>query len=484
MIQQDQKDIKAQSKLRRTKIVCTIGPATSTANQIRRLILAGMDVARLNFSHGDHESHRETLRLIRQISKDLGKEIGILQDLGGPKIRIGRLPTQERDLRTGEKVVLSPASTLDPSIIPVNYPYIVEDVAVGDRILLADGLVELKVKEKRGNAVICEVVVGGTVQSHKGINLPSSHIRTPSFTQKDREDLSLGLEERVDFVALSFVRHEQDLEPVEKILDQNQNRPLLIAKIEKAQAIQRLEKILARVDGLMIARGDLGVETPLEEVPIVQKRIIRSTRQSGKPVITATQMLRSMVSSPRPTRAEATDVANAILDGTDALMLSEETAIGGYSIESVEMLDRIARATEPYLKESDFLSEPTSELLPTTPSSISRAACRMAQDLRAAAIVAGTSSGSTARLVARFRPTCPVVGLTPHLQIQRQLTLSWGVIPARVTAFSDTEEMYSLAGLWVLGQGLARQGDRVVVTAGVPVGIPGTTNLVKVIEIE
>jgi len=477
-------NIKIQSEIRRTKIVCTIGPATCTADQIRRLVIAGMDVARLNFSHGDHDSHGQSLRLIRQVSNDLGKNIGILQDLGGPKIRIGKLPNEERELRTGEKVVLSPADALDPSVIPVNYPYIVEDMAVGDRILLADGLVELKVREKKVNTVICEVVLGGIVQSHKGINLPTSNIRTPAFTEKDRDDLVFGLQQGVDFVALSFVRHEKDLEPVWEILYQKTDRPLFIAKIEKGQAIHRLEEILARVDGVMVARGDLGVETALEEVPIIQKRIIRRARQSGKPVITATQMLRSMVSSPRPTRAEATDVANAIFDGTDALMLSEETAMGNYPIESVEIMDRIARATESYLKVTDFINESMPELLPVTPSSISRAVCRMAEDLHAAAIVAGTSTGSTARLVARFRPPCPVVGLTPNIQTHRQLSLSWGVVPALVAPFSDTEQLFGLAESWVLEQELARQGDRVIVTAGVPVGISGTTNLVKVIEIK
>ena len=476
--------IKSQPKLRRTKIVCTIGPSTSTPDEIRGLILAGMDVARLNFSHGEHKTHRQIIRLIREISEGLGKEIGILQDLGGPKIRIGELSVQERRLEPGETLVLRPMTSTDPSVIPVNYPYIVEDVAVGDRILLADGLVELKVREKKVDGVVCEVVLGGIVQSHKGINLPSSNIRTPAFTEKDRKDLLCGLEEKIDLVALSFVRREQDLEPVQEILDQYQSPPLLIAKIEKAEAIHRLEKILAYVDGVMIARGDLGVETPLEDVPIIQKRIIRRARQSGKPVITATQMLRSMVGSPRPTRAEAADVANAILDGTDALMLSEETAVGAYPIEAVKILDRIARATEPYLNENDFLDERTSELLPMTPSSISRAACQMAEDLGAAAIVAGTTSGSTARLVARFRPACPVVGLTPKVVTQRQLTLSWGVIPALVAPFTDTEEMFDLAGLWVLDKGLAQHGDCVIVTAGVPVGVTGTTNLVKVIEIK
>jgi len=469
---------------RKTKIVCTLGPATDSPDRIRELIRAGMDVARLNFSHGDRESHRETIRLLRQVSQELGKAIGILQDLGGPKIRMGELPLEKKELQTGERIILSPKTSRDPSVIPVNYPYIVEDVHVGERILLADGLVELKVEEKKEDRIVCLVVLGGVVHSHKGINLPTTNLRVPTFTDKDRQDLAVGLEEGVDFVALSFVRHERDLEPVQEMLQHDSSPPLLIAKIETAQSIERLEKILAQVDGVMVARGDLGVETPLEDVPIIQKRIIRSARQSGKPVITATQMLRSMVSSPRPTRAEAADVANAILDGTDALMLSEETAVGAYPIEAVKVLDRIARATEPYLNEDDFLDERTPELLPMTPSSISRAACQMAQDLGAAAIVAGTSSGSTARLVARFRPACPVVGLTPKVVTQRQLTLSWGVIPALVAPFADTEEMFGLAGLWILDQGLAQQGDRVIVTAGVPVGVPGTTNLVKVIEIK
>lgn len=472
------------SKFRSTKIVCTIGPATSAADQIRQLVLAGMDVARLNFSHSDHDSHRKAIRLIRQISKDLGKEIGILQDLGGPKIRLGKLPVAERELRPDEQVVLSPMIGLDRSVIPVNYPYIVEDVAVGDRILLADGLVELRVEHKQEDRVFCQVVVGGVVQSHKGINLPTTNIRIPSFTDKDRDDLALGLEEGVDFVTLSFVSHERDLEPVQDMLNQNANRPLLIAKIEKPQAIERLEKILAKVDGVMVARGDLGVEMPLEEVPIIQKRIIRTARQCGKPVITATQMLRSMVSSPRPTRAEATDVANAILDGTDALMLSEETATGAYPIEAVKILNRISRATESQLQQRSLINEPISELLPLTAASISRSACRMAEDLDAAAIVAGTTSGSTARLVARFRPAPPVIGLTPSHQTQRQLTLSWGVLPALVTPFSDTEHMLALAGSWVLERGLARRGDRLVVTAGTPLGTPGSTNLLKVIEVK
>jgi pyruvate kinase len=468
---------------RKTKIVCTLGPATDSPERIRALIQAGMDVARLNFSHGDHGAHRQTIHTIREVSKDLGKEIGIVQDLGGPKIRLGELPVKEREIESGETVVLRPINIVDPSDIPVNYPYFVEDVAVGDRILLADGLVLLNVKAKEKERVICEVVVGGTIHSHKGVNLPSSSLRIPAFTEKDRQDLAVGLEENVDFVALSFVRHEKDLEPVLEMLGERPSRPMLIAKIEKPQAIDRLEEILARVDGVMVARGDLGVEMPLEEVPIIQKQIIRRARHAGKPVITATQMLRSMISSPRPTRAEATDVANAILDGTDALMLSEETAMGAYPTEATSMLDRIARATEQHLKERSLVNEPTFDHLTMTASAISRSACILAEDLNAAAIVAATSSGGTARLVARFRPACPVLGLTPNPQTERQLALSWGVLPALVAPFSDTDEIFELARFWALEHDLVRPGDRLIVTAGVPVGTPGTTNLLKVIEI-
>jgi pyruvate kinase len=473
-----------QPTFRKTKIVCTIGPVTSTPERIRAMILAGMDVARLNFSHGDHESHRQTLRRIREISKELGKEIGVLQDLAGPKIRLGNLPNEERMLQTGERIALSPVEGDDPAVIPVNYPYLVEDVAVGNRILLADGLVLLKVLFKEADRVICEVLAGGAIQSHKGLNLPSSSLRIPAFTEKDRKDLEVGLEAGVDFVALSFVRHEKDLEPVRDILNQTSSPPLLIAKIERPQAVERLESILKNVDGVMVARGDLGVEMPFEEVPLIQKRIIRMARQAATPVITATQMLRSMMDSPRPTRAEAADVANAVLDGTDALMLSDETAMGAYPVEAVRVLDRIAGEVERHSEVRSFADEATSDALPATASAIGRAACTMAEELHAQAIVAATSSGSTARLVARFRPRRPVLALTPNPRTERQLTLSWGVIPALVEPFTETEKIFDLAGSWALEHGFARPGQRLVVTAGVPVGQPGMTNLLKVMEIE
>ncbi len=475
--------MKAINNFRKTKIVCTLGPATASPERIRELIEAGMDVARLNFSHGDHNTHRETIHTLRLLSQELGKEVGILQDLRGPKIRLGQLPVSEQVLRTGESVFLAPHETEDPATLPIDYPYLLEDVSVGDRILLADGTVELLVEEKQSNRLVGRIVVGGVINPHKGVNLPSSTLRIPAFTEKDRADLAFGLEQQVDFVALSFVSHEKDLEPIRQILDKQKYRPLLIAKIERPQALERLEAILDRVDGVMVARGDLGVEMPLAQVPLIQKRIIHMVRKAGKPVITATQMLRSMVESPRPTRAEATDVANAILDGTDAVMLSEETAIGHFPKEAVKVLDQIARATEQQLERHAYLQEPMLDTPPSSAAAISRAACLLANDLKAAAIVAFTSSGSTARLVARFRPSHPVVALTEHLLTQRQLALSWGVSPALVNASKDTDEMFSVARSWILNNEMAQTEDWIILTAGIPVGVPGTTNLLKVIEL-
>jgi pyruvate kinase len=339
------------------------------------------------------------------------------------------------------------------------------------------------VEESLEDRIVCEVIDGGLIRSHKGVNFPSSSLRITALTQKDMEDLAVGLEEGVDFVALSFIRGEEDLRPVVRILERAVHRPMLIAKIEKPQAVDNFQEIMAAADGVMVARGDLGVEMALEDVPIIQKQIIRLARQAGKPVITATQMLTSMLENPRPTRAEATDVANAILDGTDALMLSDETAMGAYPIQAVSVLDSIARRTEPYLEGRPLLNEAFCELLPSTAEAISRAACWLALDLQAAAVVASTSSGVTARHVARFRPSCPIIALTDHLLVQRQATLSWGVISDLVDAFTDTDNMFSLARSWAIREGIAKPGDSVIVTAGVPVGVSGTTNLLKVMEI-
>ena len=378
---------------RRTKIVCTLGPATDSDDGIRSLLEAGADVLRLNFSHGSRDEHRHTIRRVRAVSAAVGREVAILQDLQGPKIRLGELPGGERMLAAGERVDLASEPDVPQGALGVSYPHLLDDVAEGERILLADGLVELEVRSRLADRLVCEVAVAGPVASHKGVNLPGTTLRVPSFTDKDRADLEVGLDEGVDLVALSFVRHEDDLAPVRDMTSRRPVPPLIIAKVEKPQAVERLCQILAVVDGVMVARGDLGVEMPTEEVPLIQKRIIREARRSAKPVITATQMLRSMVDSPRPTRAEATDVANAILDGTDALMLSEESAVGHWPVEAVEMLDRIARRVEIELDPTAQVREPAADSLAVEAAAISRAACLLAYDLRAAAIVATTTSG-------------------------------------------------------------------------------------------
>ncbi|MFZ0927915.1 MAG: pyruvate kinase [Syntrophobacteraceae bacterium] len=475
--------MKPKAEFRKTKIVCTLGPATSSPEMIIKLINEGMDVARLNFSHGNHEQHRQTIHAVRSLSRQTGKEIGILQDLGGPKIRLGQLSGGKRILKHGERVTLVAGEYAEGDAIPVNYPGLIEDIGEGNPILLADGTIQLSVVEKRDKTAVCEVEVGGAIYPRKGVNLPLSRLSVPAFTEKDREDLTMGIDEKVDFVALSFVRSLEDLRDVRQILSQATYRPMLIAKIEKRPAVENFENILSAVDAVMIARGDLGVEMPLEEAPMIQKMIIRITRQAGKPVITATQMLGSMVESPRPTRAEATDVANAILDGTDALMLSDETAMGAYPVEAVSTLDRIARTTEPYMNESAYLEEEVSGMLHTVPAGISRAACLLAIDLKAAGIVATSSSGNTARMVARFRPSAPVMALTDHIVTQRQLSLSWGVTPYLISSFVDTDQMFSSARSWAMEKGVVKPGDCLVVTAGVPVGVSGTTNLLKVMEI-
>jgi len=468
---------------RKTKIVCTIGPATASPDMIRRLIAAGMDVARLNFSHGEHEEHGRVIRDLRRASRELGRPVGLLMDLAGPKIRLGQIPGGEHRIESGREVVLVSGRQAAGGELPVNYPYLAEDVDVGNRILLADGLVELLVTAKKDQKIFCRVIVGGTVASNKGVNLPTSPLRIPAFTEKDRRDLEFGVSQGVDLVAMSFIRHEDDLAPLREIIKGLDQPPLLIAKIEKPQAVARLKEILLAVDGVMVARGDLGVEMPIEEVPLIQKRVIQESRRAGRPVITATQMLRSMISNPRPSRAEVTDVANAVLDGTDAVMLSEETAVGSYPVEAVEVLDKVCRITEPQIDSGRFLREEPSELLPAAEAAISRAACWLAGDLKPAAIVAATTSGTTARLVARFRPAWPIVGLTSVPRTARQLCLSWGVTPAMILRSATIDELTEEVRNWTAQNGWAGPGDKLILTAGVPLSVPGTTNLIKVIDL-
>lgn len=470
--------------LRRTKIVCTIGPSTFSIPMLEKLALAGMDVARLNFSHGDHAYHAESYANILAAGKMAGKKIAVLQDLGGPKIRLGTLNQPSLELYAGGRVTLVSGQSSPGDEIPVNYPYLAEDVAVGEKILLADGLVEMLVEERKGRRLICSIVTGGVLHSHKGVNLPSSKLRVSAFTDKDRSDLAFGLSLGVDMVAMSFVRDESDLTHIREILRESATPPMLFAKIEKPQAVEGLVGILAVVDGVMVARGDLGVEMPYEMLPMAQKRIINAARRAGKPVIVATQMLRSMIESPRPTRAEATDVANAIFDGADAVMLSEETAIGAYPLDAVGALDRIALTTEKEFTANRFLNEEDSPLLPPVEAAISRAACDIALKLDAAVIVASTLSGKTARLVSRFRPPMPILGVTSVERTFGNLGISWGVTPAMLPHTERFTELCAMAEKYAKENGFAASGDRIVITAGYPVKSGGSSDLVKVLTVK
>jgi pyruvate kinase len=451
---------------------------------LEKLALAGMDVARLNFSHGDHAYHSASYANIIAAGDRVGKKIAVLQDLGGPKIRLGTLNQPQLELHAGGMATLVSGQSAPGDEIPVNYPHLAEDVAVGEKILLADGLVELLVEERKGHRLVCSVATGGILHSFKGVNLPSTKLRVSAFTDKDRSDLTFGLSLGVDMVAMSFVRDESCLAPILEILSNSANPPLLFAKIEKPQAVDRIAEILAVVDGIMVARGDLGVEMPYEMLPMAQKKLISAARRAGKPVIVATQMLRSMIESPRPTRAEATDVANAILDGADAVMLSEETAIGSYPLESVGALDRIALTTEKEFSGTRFLNEEDSPLLPPVEAAISRAACEIALKLGAKAIVASTLSGKTARLVSRFRPPIPILAVTSVERTFGNLAISWGVTPAMLPHTERFTELCAMAEKFAKKNGFASSGDRIVITAGYPVKSRGSSDLVKVLTVK
>ncbi|MBM3304926.1 MAG: pyruvate kinase [Candidatus Aminicenantes bacterium] len=465
----------------KTKIVCTVGPASRPPEILERLVRAGMDVARLNFSHGTQAEHGRTIAALRKIARGLGRPVAILQDLAGPKIRIGPIRDGPVILEPGAAFTLTARKVLgDARTVSINYPAMVADVRKGDTLLLSDGSLELEVVAADGRDIRCRVVIGGPLNSFKGINLPARTLRTPSLTAKDRDDLRFGLRNDVDYVAMSFVRSAGDIATVRRHMKRCGASAPVIAKIEKHEALDAMDAIVEAADGLMVARGDLGVETPLEKIPRVQKDLIRRSREAGKPVITATQMLRSMVDSPRPTRAEVTDVANAILDGTDAVMLSEETAVGKYPVESVAMMVRIAREAERIPSTCDGPRPEGLEPVPgSLPGAVACAAARLAADVGAAAIVTFTRSGSTARLVSRCRPEVPILAHTPEEKTRRQLSLCWGVLPVLGESLDRTDEMVAAAMKAAKKAGLVRKGQTVVITAGVPTGVPGTTNLIK-----
>lgn len=462
---------------RRTKIVATIGPSSETPERLRALVAAGMNAARLNFSHGTHEEHAEVVRRIREVESESGHPVALIADLQGPKLRIGDLD-EPVVLTRGQRIVVSPEEGCSDGELPIAPAVIGDVLEPGHDVLIDDGLVRLHVEEVEQGRATCQVVVGGRVSSHKGVNLPGVPIPIPSITRKDASDLDFALSLGVDFVALSFVRSPADVRDLKSLIEQAGSHAHVIAKIEKAEAIDVLDDVLAETDAVMVARGDLGVEIGAASVPLLQKRIIQKALERGKPVITATQMLESMVSSPEPTRAEASDVANAVLDGTSAVMLSGETAVGEYPVEAVAYMDRIARAVEPSMGYRHEIPEAAQN--PTIGGAMSNAACDVAEALRAKAILVPTFSGATASAVARLRPRRPIVALTHVDWAQRQMALEWGVTPLHIPEAPDVEELWDVSVSAAREAGLIEPGDRVVITAGTAVNIPGSTNVIKV----
>lgn len=462
--------------------MCTIGPASSSESKLERLIKAGMDVSRLNFSHGTHEEHKDTIHGIREISAGLGKHTAILQDLSGPKIRVGEFPDGAVTLERGAEFILTGRDIPgDEHITSVSYKDLPGEVKPGDAILLSDGLIHLKVIDSDASEIRCSVVVGGQLSSHKGINLPSGSMKIPSMTAKDKKDLELGIREEVDFIALSFVREASDIYKLEKIINSKGSNIPIIAKIEKHEAINNIDGIIEAADGIMVARGDLGVEMPMEDVPAVQKMLVRKCNRAGKLVITATQMLRSMVENPGPTRAEATDVANAVLDGTDAVMLSEETAVGRFPVEAVRMMSRITARTE---SSEDFQKAMSVRELPKGGSiseAIGHSAIHIAKQVGAAAIITPTGYGKTAMTVSRYRPLIPIIGLSSDDAILRRLSLIWGIKPVKVEHPTDDLNEVEQTAIEVAVEHGIKPGNKLVITASVPAG--GTTNMIKVLEI-
>jgi pyruvate kinase len=463
--------------MRKTKIVATIGPASASEERLEALMLAGMDVARLNFSHGTHEAHAAAFQTIRAISARLGRPVAILQDLSGPKIRTGALQGgQPVRLVDGAEITITTEPLVGTAaLIATTYAHLADDLKPGDRVLLADGLMELTVLSSEGGLVRCRVVHGGLLGEHKGINLPGVLLSAPAVTEKDIDDLAFGVSLGVDYVAVSFVRQAEDLRQVRRLLREHGTDTPVIAKIEKPEAVKNLDAILGACEGVMVARGDLGVEVSPEKVPMLQKQIIEAANRHGDLVITATQMLESMVSNPRPTRAEASDVANAILDGTDAVMLSAETAIGQYPVEAVGMMSRIALEAEA----SGRAAGPVAHNRRSYAQAIAHAACSIAGDLDFKAICALTQSGATARLVSKERPAAPILAFTNQPRVHNRLALLWGVTPLPLDFAGSTDAVIRRVETELLARGLAAAGDSVVVLGGSPLAAKGATNFLK-----
>ena len=473
----------------RTKIICTLGPASARPEVLKGMIEAGMDIIRLNFSHGTHDEHQNLLTVVRQTSEKMGEHITILQDLQGPRIRVGQLGKASIELKNDEPLTITMEEVVgDEKRFSTTYKDMVRDVNQGNRILIDDGRIELKVLAVKGPDVFCRVVTGGPLKSHKGMNLPGASISAPALTEKDKDDLEFGLANDIDYVALSFVRKAEDVCELRDFIagkGPKGRKVPIIAKIERGEAVDCFDAILTEVDGVMVARGDLGVELPAEDVPMVQKMIIRKCNEGGKPVIIATQMLESMIENPRPTRAEVSDVANAVLDGADAVMLSGETSVGNHPVEAVQIMDRIIRKAETQVQEGlpvevEIMRNPVRDAV----DAVGRAACVLAKQVGAAAIVPLTYSGRSAQVVAKYRPKARIVAVTGGDKIVRRLNLYWGVRSIIVEQMSDFDGSLKLVLEKLLEAGHVQKRDYIVVTAGIPLMQMGTTNMVKVQKVE
>lgn len=468
--------------MRKTKIVCTIGPASDNESVLRKLIENGLSAARLNFSHGSHEEHGKRIELIKKLRDEMGKPIAIVLDTKGPEIRTGNFKEGKVELVEGQDFTITTRQLDgDSTICSVTYERLHEDLVVGDNVLIDDGLIGLRVEKIEGQDIHCKVLNGGPVSNHKGVNVPNVKINLPALTEKDIADIKFGIEQEIDIIAASFVRKASDVLAIRKVLEKNGGEGILIvSKIENQEGIDNLDEIIKLSDGIMVARGDLGVEIPTEDVPIVQKMIIEKCNEAGKPVITATQMLDSMMRNPRPTRAEASDVANAIFDGTDAIMLSGETAGGKYPIEAVSTMARIAEKAETRLNYETILEKRRRNHVPNVPDAISLATVTTSTELKASAIITATQSGHTAKMVSKFRPKSQIIAVTPYQKVARRLSIVWGVYPIIAEKMESADEVIEKSVQEALNQGYVKKGELVVVAAGVPVGYTGTTNLMKV----
>ena len=469
--------------MRKTKIVCTLGPASESEEMIRQLMLEGMNVARFNFSHGDHEEQLRRLQIVKKVREELNLPVAAMLDTKGPEIRL-------RNFKDHKKVLLKEGQTFtlttdeiegDETRVSISYKELVHDIKPGGRVLIDDGLVELTVLSVTDTDIVCRVLNEGTVSDHKGVNVPGTELSMPFISEQDYSDICFGIEQGFDFIAASFVRNAEDVLEIRRIFQEKGcNSINIISKIENMQGVKNIDEIIRVSDGIMVARGDMGVEVPLEDVPIIQKMIIHKVYNAGKQVITATQMLDSMIRNPRPTRAEAADVANAIYDGTSAIMLSGETAAGEYPIEAVRTMVKIAERTEEDIDYTDILRKRVIPDNPDVTNAISHATCTTASDLKAAAIITVSKSGKTARMLSKYRPACPIVGCTPYENVCRQMNLSWGVYPFLVPEKTTTDELFECAVEAAEKGGIVKAGELTVITAGIPLGISGTTNMIKV----